>query len=148
MRVALPLGKRAAILIHSEDKYINRLIDKAKEKAAAVKSGEIKTIEDLIWVLKHWWSRHYNRPLKDPVLESYEIPELLFEFFLFANLDAGAETNKIISDNKEELQDLFKDFEPHSIAEAKVTPEEKQFLTEEWSMNENDFLGGNANGSS
>jgi hypothetical protein len=81
-------------------------------------------------------------------LDSYDIPELLFEFFLFANLDAGAETNKIISDNKEELQDLFKDFETPSIAEAKVTSEEKQFLAEEWSMNENDFLGGNANGSS
>jgi hypothetical protein len=137
-------------LIHSEDKYINQLIDKAKAKANVVKRGEISTIEDLIWVLKHWWSRHYNRPLKDPLLDSYDIPELLFEFFLFAKLDESHETNKIISDNKEELQDLFADFDnSKSFAEVvTTTAEEKQFLADEWSMTEKDFLGGNANGSS
>lgn len=31
--------------------------------------------------LKSWWSRTYNRPLKDPLLESYTTEELLYEFY-------------------------------------------------------------------
>ncbi|CAM6003879.1 unnamed protein product [Sphagnum jensenii] len=31
--------------------------------------------------LKSWWSRTYNRPLKDPLLESYTLEELLYEFY-------------------------------------------------------------------
>lgn len=28
-----------------------------------------------------WWSRTYNRPLRDPVLLSYTFEELLYEFY-------------------------------------------------------------------
>lgn len=31
--------------------------------------------------LKSWWSNLYNRPLKDPLLESYTLEELLYEFY-------------------------------------------------------------------
>ena len=31
--------------------------------------------------LKSWWSNTYNRPLKDPLLESYSLEELLYEFY-------------------------------------------------------------------
>jgi hypothetical protein len=31
--------------------------------------------------LKSWWSSTYNRPLKDPLLESYTLEELLYEFY-------------------------------------------------------------------
>lgn len=31
--------------------------------------------------LKSWWCTTYNRPLKDPVLESYTLEELLYEFY-------------------------------------------------------------------
>lgn len=31
--------------------------------------------------LKSWWSTTYNRPLKDPLLESYTLEELLYEFY-------------------------------------------------------------------
>lgn len=31
--------------------------------------------------LQSWWSRVYNRPLKDPLLQSYTIEELLYEFY-------------------------------------------------------------------
>jgi hypothetical protein len=30
--------------------------------------------------LKSWWSKTYNRPLKDPLLDSYSIHELLYEY--------------------------------------------------------------------
>ena len=28
-----------------------------------------------------WWSRTYNRPLKDPILLSYTLEELIYEFY-------------------------------------------------------------------
>lgn len=28
-----------------------------------------------------WWSKTYNRPLKDPILLSYTVEELLYEFY-------------------------------------------------------------------
>ena len=31
--------------------------------------------------LQSWWSRTYNRPLKDPLLASYTLEELLYEFY-------------------------------------------------------------------
>lgn len=31
--------------------------------------------------LQSWWSRTYNRPLKDPLLQSYTLEELLYEFY-------------------------------------------------------------------
>jgi hypothetical protein len=31
--------------------------------------------------LQSWWSRTYNRPLKDPLLLSYTLEELLYEFY-------------------------------------------------------------------
>ncbi len=30
--------------------------------------------------LQSWWSNHYDRPLKDPVLQSYTLEELLYEY--------------------------------------------------------------------
>jgi len=31
--------------------------------------------------LQSWWSRLYNRPLKDPLLLSYSLEELIYEFY-------------------------------------------------------------------
>jgi hypothetical protein len=31
--------------------------------------------------LQSWWSRTYNRPLKDPILLSYTLEELIYEFY-------------------------------------------------------------------
>lgn len=39
--------------------------------------GEIQLTKQL----KSWWSRTYNRPLKDPLLLSYTLEELLYEYY-------------------------------------------------------------------
>jgi hypothetical protein len=31
--------------------------------------------------MQSWWSRTYNRPLKDPLLQTYTLEELLYEFY-------------------------------------------------------------------
>jgi hypothetical protein len=41
----------------------------------------LNTEEHLTLFLKSWWSKTYNRPLKDPLLDSYSLEELLYEFF-------------------------------------------------------------------
>ncbi len=35
----------------------------------------------LLLFLQAWWSKLYNRPLKDPLLLSYTIEELLYEYY-------------------------------------------------------------------
>jgi hypothetical protein len=123
-------------MIYSEDKHINTIMDMAKAQAKAIRKNEVKTVDDLIWTLKLWWSNYYKRPLKDPLLESYDLNELLLEFFLFADVDETVETNKMISDNREELGDLFKGFADEAPV---VSTDEKKFLQDEWKMTEKDF---------
>ena len=43
--------------------------------------SKIDTEEKLELFLKSWWSKLYNRPLKDPVLLSYTLHELLYEYY-------------------------------------------------------------------
>jgi hypothetical protein len=44
-------------------------------------NAELDNEYHLTLFLKSWWSRTYNRPLKDPLLESYTLEELLYEFY-------------------------------------------------------------------
>lgn len=37
--------------------------------------------EQLTLFLQSWWSRTYNRPLLDPLLQSYTLEQLLYEFY-------------------------------------------------------------------
>jgi hypothetical protein len=41
----------------------------------------LDTEEQLLLFLQSWWSKLYNRPLKDPVLLSYTLEELIYEFY-------------------------------------------------------------------
>lgn len=52
-------------------------------KAIAVYNAraDLATEDQMTLFLKSWWSNFYNRPLKDPLLESYTIEELLYEFY-------------------------------------------------------------------
>lgn len=36
-----------------------------------------------------WWSNHYNRPLKDPVLLSYSLEELAYEYYSVQEREAA-----------------------------------------------------------
>lgn len=45
-----------------------------------------------MWLfLCSWWSRTYNRPLKDPMLKEYTFEELLYEFYDRIEREAAAE---------------------------------------------------------
>lgn len=37
-------------------------------------------VDDYLLALRSWWARKYNKPLKDPVLQTYTFEDLLYEF--------------------------------------------------------------------
>jgi hypothetical protein len=43
--------------------------------------SSLETQEQLELYLRSWWSKTYNRPLKDPLLQEYTFEELLYEFY-------------------------------------------------------------------
>ena len=57
------------------------IVDAVKKLAAYNARAELHTEEQLLLFLQSWWSRTYNRPLKDPLLLSYTLEELLYEFY-------------------------------------------------------------------
>lgn len=57
------------------------IIDTIKKIAAHNARADLETEEQLLLFLQSWWSRTYNRPLKDPILLSYTLEELLYEFY-------------------------------------------------------------------
>jgi hypothetical protein len=53
--------------------------------------SEISTEIDMLRFLRSWWSREFNRPLKDPLLAAYTLEELLYEYFIRKERAAAAE---------------------------------------------------------
>jgi hypothetical protein len=56
-------------------------IEAIHEIAKKNASSSLDTQEQLELYLKSWWSKTYNRPLKDPLLQEYTFEELLYEFY-------------------------------------------------------------------
>ena len=75
--------------------------------------------------LKSWWSTHYNRPFKDPLLESYTFEELLYEFFDKSERQKAAEenvvkeTDKIEETKEKEVLDWAEEEEKKELEEMR-----------------------------
>jgi hypothetical protein len=52
-----------------------------RQIAAKNARASLDSEEQLLLFLQSWWSRTYNRPLLDPLLLSYTIDQLLYEFY-------------------------------------------------------------------
>lgn len=57
------------------------LIESVKKICSYNARAELDTEDQLLLFLQSWWSRTYNRPLKDPLLLNYTLEELLYEFY-------------------------------------------------------------------
>jgi len=57
------------------------IVEAVKRVAAYNARASLDNEEQLTLFLQSWWSRTYNRPLKDPVLLEYTLEELLYEFY-------------------------------------------------------------------
>lgn len=65
-----------------EDRESSRgTIDLIRDLASAHARAPLDSDENILLFLKSWWSRTYNRPLKDPLLQEYTVEELMYEFF-------------------------------------------------------------------
>jgi hypothetical protein len=53
--------------------------------------------------LKSWWSNTYNRPLKDPLLDSYTVYELMYEYF--DKIERKNATYKAIEQENDKIED-------------------------------------------
>lgn len=67
--------------------------------------------ESLFRFLRNWWCSYYNRPYKDPILLTYSLEELVYEFFDIIERkkakeeEAKAESDKIELGKEQENSD-------------------------------------------
>lgn len=86
---------------------------------------EDNTQASLELFLKSWWSRTYNRPLKDPILQEYTIYELLYEYHdkiereNAKELHFEQETDKIEEGKEQEALDWAAEEEKKELEAAK-----------------------------
>jgi hypothetical protein len=92
--------------------------------------------------LKSWWSKEYNRPLKDPLLESYTLYDLLFEYHdkvsreKAIDLKLEQEADKIEQEEEEELFDWIEEEEQKERELLEKAQEEKKRKSEEKAQEE------------
>lgn len=53
--------------------------------------------------LHNWWCKTYSRPYKDPLLQSYTLEELLYEFFDRIEREKAAETR--VDEDADRIED-------------------------------------------
>ncbi len=111
------------------------------------------TEDGLILFLKSWWSKQYNRPLKDPLLESYTLPELLYEYYDKSERALAAEevielnTDKIEAAQEEETmgwveEEERKDREAEETeAKAKKEAEDEKWMLKQLKKEHGDDFG-------
>ena len=95
------------------------------------------TERDLVLFLRSWWSKYYQRPLKDPMLDSYTAEELYYEYAdkverEKASSEKAEEEHDRIEDKKEqEAVDWAEQEEAKELAElAEIADKKKK--DEEW----------------
>lgn len=75
-----------------------------------------------------WWSHHYNRPMKDPILLSYTIEELSYEYFNVIQRKKAeeerveADSDKIEQEHQKEAEKWADEMEAEEEAAESVDP--------------------------
>lgn len=66
----------------SSDDASLELYESVKKLAeTGLRNKERLNYDELLFSLRRWWCQYYKRPYKDPLLDSYTIEELMFEYF-------------------------------------------------------------------
>lgn len=101
------------------------VVDAVKAVAAYNARADLTTEKQLTLFLQSWWSRTYNRPLKDPLLLSYTLEELLYEFYDKIERRAAEEERsesdsvKIEEDKEKSVLDWAEQEEKRELEELK-----------------------------
>ena len=110
------------------------VVDSIRALAAKNARADLSDDKQLLLFLQSWWSRIYNRPLKDPVLLSYTLEELIYEFYdkverNKAELErAHSENDKIEEDKEKAVLDWAEEEEKKELdaLKSKASTQEKQ----------------------
>jgi len=97
-----------------------------RELAAKNARAELVDEGQLSLFLKSWWSKTYNRPLKDPLLQTYTLEELLYEFYdkierRAAEVERAEAEEAMQEDNKEKVNlDWAEQMEREELEQLKI----------------------------
>jgi len=89
-------------------------------------------MENVTRFLMLWWSTHYKRPLKDPLLLSYSIEELMYEYYIhmeknrFEQEQFQAESDRIEEDKEKADEDWADEMERQEAEELIAKAEAKK----------------------
>jgi hypothetical protein len=88
--------------------------------------------------LRSWWSKLYNRPLKDPLLDTYTLYELLYEYrdkierVKVAEMGIEQETDKIEDAKTDETLDWIEEEERKEREAMEAAQQAKLIEDEKW----------------
>lgn len=74
--------------------------------------------------MRHWWSKTYNRPLKDPLLASYTLEELLYEFY--EREERAAFDAELVEQETDRIEEE-KESAAHAWADEEEAKEEEEY---------------------
>lgn len=112
------------------------IVDSVRQIAASNARAPLYSEEATLLFLQSWWSKTYNRPLKDPLLKTYTLEELLYEFFDKIEREAASKEKTESDDGKIEAVKEKQDTE-WADAEEKRDAEEAAQLSAEALEKEN-----------
>jgi hypothetical protein len=102
------------------------IVDAVKAIAAFNARADLSNEQQLLLFLQSWWSRTYNRPLKDPILQTYTLEELLYEFYDRVERDKARKEQSEEDDDRIELEKEKADLDWAQIEEMKEMEEDKK----------------------
>ena len=108
------------------------VVDIIKKLAAHNARAPLDTEEQLLLFLKSWWSRTYDRPLKDPLLLTYTLEELLYEFY------DRIERTKAEEERLEQESDKIEDDKDRAAVDWAEQQEKLDLAAEAAEVNESD----------
>lgn len=112
----------------------------AVQELARYDARHTDTEEGLTLFLKSWWSKEYTRPLKDPLLESYTLHELLYEYYDKIERATAAEevfelkADKIEEGQEQDTLDWIEEEERKAVEEAEEVKAKKLAKDEAWML--------------
>lgn len=112
----------------SEEPDLESRIEAAKKRATAIVSGNVENVDQLFSRLVITLSKYYKIPFHSEFFENLTLDELLLEVFLLTEQEKTPETaiSEAIKENREELEDLFKDF--GDLGQPVFSAEEEAFI--------------------
>ena len=113
------------------------LVDLIHDIAAKNARATLNNEKQLTLYLQSWWSNLYNRPLKDPLLLSYTLEELLYEFYDRIEREKARyeqteqETDKIEDDREKDNLDWAEEEERKEMEALKAAKKDMVELSDQ-----------------